>query len=54
MTAVRNNIASTAEGKIAVEIVDSQNAQPTQNDQVDAFLSKRPPQFRRLPVEGSA
>ena len=41
MTAVRNNISAAAEGKIKVDIVDSQNAQPTQNEQVDLFISKK-------------
>lgn len=40
MTAVRNSIQAAAEGKIKVDVVDSQNAQPTQNEQVDLFVSK--------------
>lgn len=40
MSSVRNAIAKNADGMAVVEIVDSQNSQPTQNDQVDAFLSK--------------
>ncbi len=41
MTGVRNAIsAQGSELKVFVDIVDSQNNQPTQNDQVDAFLTK--------------
>ncbi len=40
MSNTRNAIVSAAGDKANVEVVDSQNAQPTQNDQVDAFLSK--------------
>lgn len=54
MTAVRNNIAATAEGKIKVEIVDSQNAQPTQNDQVDLFLTKGVSVLAINPVDRTA
>jgi methyl-galactoside transport system substrate-binding protein len=41
MSYVRNAIQSNATGKAQIEMVDSQNSQPTQNDQVDAFLSKK-------------
>ena len=41
MSYVRNAIQANAEGKAQIEMVDSQNSQPTQNDQVDAFLSKK-------------
>lgn len=54
MTAVRNNIEAAAEGKIAVEIVDSQNAQPTQNDQVDLFVSKGVTVLAINPVDRTA
>ncbi len=54
MTAVRNNIAAEAEGKIKVEIVDSQNAQPTQNDQVDLFLTKGVSVLAINPVDRTA
>ncbi len=41
MTGVRNAIAAqAADLNVFVDIVDSQNNQPTQNDQVDAFLTK--------------
>lgn len=41
MTGVRNNMTSAAEKLGAtLEIVDSQNKQPTQNDQVDTYITK--------------
>ncbi|MBB6732452.1 galactose ABC transporter substrate-binding protein [Cohnella zeiphila] len=41
MTGVRNAISDAAGGKAKVDIVDSQNSQPTQNDKVDLFVSKK-------------
>ena len=41
MSYTRMAIEQNAAGKATLEVVDSQNAQPTQNDQVDQFLSKR-------------
>lgn len=41
MTGVRNAITAASQGKTAVEIVDSQNSQPTQNDQIDQFIKRR-------------
>ncbi|MED4603575.1 galactose/glucose ABC transporter substrate-binding protein MglB [Paenibacillus validus] len=41
MTGVRNAISAAAEGKAKVDIVDSQNSQPTQNDKVDLFITKK-------------
>jgi methyl-galactoside transport system substrate-binding protein len=41
MTGVRNAISDAANGKAKVEIVDSQNSQPTQNDKVDLFITKK-------------
>jgi methyl-galactoside transport system substrate-binding protein len=41
MSYVRNAITENAADKATLEMVDSQNAQPTQNDQVDQFLSKK-------------
>ncbi|MDR0447822.1 MAG: galactose ABC transporter substrate-binding protein [Treponema sp.] len=41
MSYVRNNIQSNAAGKANVDVVDSQNSQPMQNDQVDAFISRK-------------
>lgn len=40
MSTVRNAIANNAEGKAALDIVDSQNAQPVQNDQIESFFPK--------------
>jgi methyl-galactoside transport system substrate-binding protein len=40
MSYTRNAIQANAAGKAQLEVVDSQNQQPVQNDQVDAFLSK--------------
>lgn len=41
MTGVRNNISQAAGDKATVDIVDSQNSQPTQNDKVDLFINKK-------------
>ncbi|QJC51316.1 galactose/glucose ABC transporter substrate-binding protein MglB [Paenibacillus albicereus] len=41
MTGVRNAMTAAAEGKAKLDIVDSQNAQPTQNEKVDLFISKK-------------
>ncbi|ASA22844.1 methyl-galactoside ABC transporter substrate-binding protein [Paenibacillus donghaensis] len=41
MTGVRNAIQTAAEGIATVDIVDSQNSQPTQNDKVDLFVTKK-------------
>ncbi|SEC47573.1 galactose ABC transporter substrate-binding protein [Paenibacillus sp. GP183] len=41
MTGVRNAITAAAEGKATVDMVDSQNSQPTQNDKVDLFITKK-------------
>jgi len=54
MTAVRNTITSEAEGKIKVEVVDSQNSQATQNDQVDLFLTKGVSVLAINPVDRTA
>lgn len=54
MTAVRNTISAEAEGKIKVDIVDSQNAQATQNDQVDLFLTKGVTVLAINPVDRTA
>lgn len=54
MTAVRNNITTAAEGKIKVDVVDSQNAQPTQNDQVDQFITKKVSVLAINPVDRTA
>jgi len=54
MSYVRNAIEANATGKATVEMVDSQNAQPTQNDQVDAFLSKKAKVIAINPVDRTA
>jgi methyl-galactoside transport system substrate-binding protein len=54
MTAVRNSIQTAAEGKIKVDVVDSQNSQPTQNDQVDLFVSKNYAALAINPVDRTA
>jgi len=41
MSYMRNTIEKQATGKVALTMVDSQNSQPTQNDQVDQFLTKK-------------
>jgi len=54
MSYVRNAITENAKDKADVEVVDSQNAQPTQNDQVDAFLSKKMKAIAINPVDRTA
>jgi methyl-galactoside transport system substrate-binding protein len=54
MSYTRNAIQANAQGKAALEVVDSQNAQPTQNDQVDAFLSKKLNAIAINPVDRTA
>ncbi len=54
MSYVRNSIEENAKGKATIEMVDSQNAQPTQNDQVDAFLSKKMNVIAINPVDRTA
>jgi methyl-galactoside transport system substrate-binding protein len=54
MSTVRNSISSAATGKATAEIVDSQNAQPTQNDQVDNFISKGVKAMAINPVDRTA
>lgn len=54
MTGVRNAISDAAEGKSSVEIVDSQNSQPTQNDKVDMFITKKVNALAINPVDRTA
>ncbi|NGQ94494.1 galactose/glucose ABC transporter substrate-binding protein MglB [Brevibacillus sp. SYP-B805] len=54
MTGVRNAIAAAAEGKASIEIVDSQNSQPTQNDKVDLFITKKVNALAINPVDRNA
>lgn len=54
MTGVRNAISKAAEGKVQVDIVDSQNSQPTQNDKVDLFITKKVNALAINPVDRTA
>lgn len=54
MTGVRNAIQKSAEGIAAVDIVDSQNSQPTQNDKVDLFITKKYNSMLINPVDRTA
>ncbi len=54
MTGVRNAISKAAEGKAQVDIVDSQNAQSTQNDKVDLFITKKVNALAINPVDRTA
>jgi methyl-galactoside transport system substrate-binding protein len=54
MTGVRNSIDDAAKGKAKVDIVDSQNSQPTQNDKVDLFITKKVNALAINPVDNTA
>jgi len=54
MTGVRNAIKDAASGVAEVDIVDSQNSQPTQNDKVDLFVSKKYKAMAINPVDRTA
>lgn len=54
MTGVRNAMTKAAEGKAKLDIVDSQNAQPTQNEKVDLFISKKYKAMIINPVDRTA
>lgn len=54
MTGVRNAISKAAEGLATVDIVDSQNSQPTQNDKVDLFITKKVNALAINPVDRTA
>ncbi|WP_040292757.1 galactose ABC transporter substrate-binding protein [Acetonema longum] len=54
MTGVRNAISQAGEGKAQVDIVDSQNSQPTQNDKVDLFITKKTNALAINPVDRTA
>ncbi|WP_199615357.1 galactose ABC transporter substrate-binding protein [Paenibacillus alkalitolerans] len=54
MTGVRNAISNAAEGVAKVDIVDSQNSQPTQNDKVDLFITKKVNALAINPVDRTA
>ncbi|AIQ42333.1 sugar ABC transporter substrate-binding protein [Paenibacillus sp. FSL R5-0912] len=54
MTGVRNAIDTAAKGIATVDIVDSQNSQPTQNDKVDLFVTKKYDGMLINPVDRTA
>lgn len=54
MTGVRNSIEKNASGIAKVDIVDSQNSQPTQNDKIDLFLTKKTNALIVNPVDRTA
>jgi len=54
MSGVRSAISKAAEGKAELEIVDSQNSQPTQNDKVDLFINKKAKALAINPVDRNA
>jgi methyl-galactoside transport system substrate-binding protein len=54
MSYTRNAIENNAQGKAVVTTVDSQNAQPTQNDQVDQFITKKMNAIAINPVDRTA
>jgi methyl-galactoside transport system substrate-binding protein len=54
MTAVRNSILKTAEGKAKLDLVDGQNSQATVNDKVDLFITKKVKALAINPVDRAA
>ncbi|MDR0377697.1 MAG: galactose ABC transporter substrate-binding protein [Spirochaetaceae bacterium] len=50
----RNAIVTKIQGRAVITIVDSQNAQPTQNDQVDQFITKKMNAIAVNPVDRTA
>ncbi|OXM17205.1 galactose ABC transporter substrate-binding protein [Paenibacillus herberti] len=54
MTGVRNAMTAAAKDKAELDIVDSQNAQPTQNEKVDLFISKKYKALAINPVDRTA
>jgi methyl-galactoside transport system substrate-binding protein len=54
MTGVRNAMTKAAEGKAKLDTVDSQNAQPTQNEKIDLFISKKYKAMVVNPVDRTA
>lgn len=54
MAGVRSAISDAANGKAKVDIVDSQNSQPTQNDKVDLFITKKVNALAINPVDNTA
>jgi methyl-galactoside transport system substrate-binding protein len=54
MSYTRNAIEQNGQGKAVINTVDSQNAQPTQNDQVDQFITKKMKSIAINPVDRTA
>jgi methyl-galactoside transport system substrate-binding protein len=54
MTGVRNAIDEAANGNAEMDIVDSQNAQTTQNDKIDLFITKQVDSLAINPVDRTA
>jgi methyl-galactoside transport system substrate-binding protein len=54
MSAVRADMAKAAKGKAILSIVDSQNAQPTQDDKIDLFINKKMKALIINPVDPTA
>lgn len=54
MSGVRSAMQTAAAGKVSVDIVDSQNSQPTQNDKVDLFINKKVKAMAINPVDRTA
>lgn len=54
MTGVRDAISTAAKGQAQVDIVDSQNAQTTQNDKIDMFITKKAKALEINPVDPTA
>ena len=54
MSATRNAIQQNATGKATLRLVDSQNTQPTQNDQIDQFIAQRVNAMAINPVDRTA
>ncbi|CUH94905.1 D-galactose-binding periplasmic protein [Propionispora sp. 2/2-37] len=54
MSGVRSAMSKAAEGKAQLDIVDSQNSQPTQNDKVDLFINKKVKALAINPVDRNA
>ncbi|WP_127530951.1 galactose ABC transporter substrate-binding protein [Paenibacillus kobensis] len=54
MTGVRNAMTESAKGKADLDVVDSQNSQPAQNEKVDLFISKKYKSMIINPVDRTA
>jgi len=54
MSYMRNTIEGLAKDKADLTMVDSQNAQPTQNDQVDQFITRKMKAIAINPVDRTA